>query len=561
MQSLASANVTTRATEWSSINWRKSTKIVRNLRQRIFRASQDGDLKKVRSLQKLLLRSYSNVVMSVRRVCQVNRGRNTAGVDKVLVKTPEARGKLVDELREYQPWQTKPARRVYIPKNNGKRRPLGRPTIRDRCMQAIVKNALEPFWEAKFERSSYGFRPGRSCHDAIVRIFFLARSTSKKKIIVDADIKGAFDNIAHIPLLEAIAGFPARELIKQWLKAGYMEEETFIPTEAGTPQGGVISPLLANIALHGMEEALNIRYNKAGELISKRGLVRYADDFVVFCENEEDAQTVIPLLTKWLGVRGLALSPEKTSIRHISQGFDFLGFNVRQYAMPHTTRTGWKVLIKPSRQSVAKLKEKLHQEWVALRGHNPDAVVRRLNPIIRGWANYFRIGVSSKIFSDLDSWMFTRQVIYAKQRHRNKPWPWVRARYWGKFNPHSNSQWVFGDGLSGHYLLRFGGVRIRRHIMVKGASSPDDPALKLYWQQRNARKAADLPPKYQPLAHRQYNLCYHCGDSLFNGEEVHRHHIIPLEDGGEDHFSNIVFVHLFCHQQIHARRLDSAALT
>lgn len=328
MQSLASANVTTRATEWSSINWRKSTKIVRNLRQRIFRASQDGDLKKVRSLQKLLLRSYSNVVMSVRRVCQVNRGRNTAGVDKVLVKTPEARGKLVDELREYQPWQTKPARRVYIPKNNGKRRPLGRPTIRDRCMQAIVKNALEPFWEAKFERSSYGFRPGRSCHDAIVRIFFLARSTSKKKIIVDADIKGAFDNIAHIPLLEAIAGFPARELIKQWLKAGYMKEASFTPTEAGTPQGGVISPLLANIALHGMEEALDIRYNKAGELISKRGLVKYADDFVVFCESEEDAQAVIARLSEWLGARGLALSPEKTSIRHITEGFDFLGFDV-----------------------------------------------------------------------------------------------------------------------------------------------------------------------------------------------------------------------------------------
>jgi RNA-directed DNA polymerase len=559
MQSLAYANVTTRTTEWNSINWRKSTKIVRNLRQRIFRASQDGNLKKVRSLQKLLLRSYSNVVMSVRRVCQVNRGRNTAGVDKVLVKTPEARGKLVDELREHQPWRAKPARRVYIPKANRKRRPLGIPTIRDRCLQSIVKNALEPFWEAKFERSSYGFRPGRSCQDAMYRIFGLARSTSKRKFIVDADIKGAFDNIAHMPLLEAIAGFPARELIKQWLKAGYVEEETFTPTEAGTPQGGVISPLLANIALHGMEEALGIRYNKAGELISQRGLVRYADDFVVFCENEEDAQAVISLLTEWLGARGLTLSSEKTSIRHITEGFDFLGFNVRQYAMPHTTRRGWKVLIKPSRQSVVKLKEKLRQEWLALRGHNPDAVVRRLNPVIRGWANYFRTGVSSKIFSDLDSWMFTRQVLYAKQRHRNKPWPWIRARYWSKFNPHSDSQWVFGDCLSGHYLLRFGGVSIRRHVMVKGASSPDDPALKRYWQQRNARKAADLPPKYQPLAHRHYNLCYHCGDSLFNGEEIHRHHLIPLEDGGEDHFSNIVFVHLFCHQQIHARRSNSVS--
>lgn len=561
MQSLACANVTTRTTEWNRIDWRKATKIVRNLRQRIFRASQVGDLKKVRSLQKLLLRSYANVVMSVRRVCQVNRGRNTAGVDKVLVKTPEARGKLVEELSAYQPWRVKPARRVYIPKANGKRRPLGIPTIRDRCLQAIVKNALEPYWEAKFEQSSYGFRPGRSCQDAMGRIFGLARSTSKRKIIVDADIKGAFDTIAHAPLLETIAGFPARELIKQWLKAGYLEEGSFTPTEAGTPQGGVISPLLANIALHGMEEALDIRYNKAGELISKRGLVKYADDFVVFCESEEDAETVLTLLSAWLGTKGLALSPEKTSIRHITEGFDFLGFNVRQYAMPHTTRTGWKLLIKPSRQSVAKLKEKLRQEWVALRGHNPDEVVRRLNPVIRGWANYFRTGVSSKIFSDLDSWMFTRQVLYAKQRHRNKPWPWIRAQYWGKFNPQSDSRWVFGDSRSGYYLLRFAAVSIRRHIMVKGASSPDDPALTLYWQQRNARKAADLPHMYQPFAHRQHNLCYHCGDSLFNGEEIHRHHLIPLEDGGEDHFSNLVFVHLFCHQQLHAQGSESASAT
>lgn len=202
------------------------------------------------------------------------------------------------------------------------------PTIRDRCLQSIVKNALEPYWKAKFERSSNGFRPGRSCQDAMYRIFGLARSTSKRKIIVDADIKGAFDNIAHAPLLETIAGFPARELIKQWLKAGYMKEASFTPTEAGTPQGGVISPLLANIALHGMEEALDIRYNKAGELISKRGLVKYADDFVVFCESEEDAQAVIARLSEWLGARGLALSPEKTSIRHITEGFDFLGFDV-----------------------------------------------------------------------------------------------------------------------------------------------------------------------------------------------------------------------------------------
>jgi RNA-directed DNA polymerase len=265
-------------TDWAGVDWRHANKVVRNLRQRIFRATQRGDWATVRSLQRLMLRSYSNTLVSVRRVTQENTGKRTPGVDKMVVKTATARGRLVDFLLTSQPWRAQPARRIYIPKAHGKQRPLGIPTILMRCLQARVKNALEPSWEARFERSSYGFRPGRGCHDAIERLYLLARPDTTKPWIVDADIKGAFDNISHDYILEAIDSFPAKELVRQWLKAGYVDRDVFHATETGTGQGSVVSPLLANIALHGMEEALGVTYDKHGRSTSKRAVLRYADD-------------------------------------------------------------------------------------------------------------------------------------------------------------------------------------------------------------------------------------------------------------------------------------------
>src|SRR5258708_29664075 len=220
MQAENLANVTERQTDWTAIDWKRANRQVRNLRQRIFRASQEGNLKKVRSLQRLMLRSYSNALLSVRRVTQINKGKDTAGIDKIIVKTPAARGELVDELMTFQPWRAQPAKRIYIPKSNGQSRPLGIPTILDRCLQARVKNALEPFWEARFEGTSYGFRPGRGCHDALVKIHNVA-SHKNKVWILDADITAAFDTINHDFMLNTLRGFPAQELIKQWLKAGY----------------------------------------------------------------------------------------------------------------------------------------------------------------------------------------------------------------------------------------------------------------------------------------------------------------------------------------------------
>jgi len=567
MQSASFVNGPERQTQWNAVNWRRANKTVRNLRGRIFRASKEGDLKRAHSLQKLMLRSHSNTLVSVRRVTQLNAGKNTPGVDKVVVKTPEARGKLVDDLQTFTPWKAKPARRVYIPKANRKLRPLGIPVVKDRALQAMVKNVLEPFWEARFESISYGFRPGRSVHDAIAKIYLAARPNKKKGWVVDADIKGAFDNIDHAFLLDTIGTAPGRELIKQWLKAGYVDAGVFQETEAGTPQGGVVSPLLANIALHGMEDALVVRkthsngrtiitsegvkYNCRGENIGKRVVVRYADDFVVFCETKEDAMHVVAVLTDWLRARGLELSPDKTRIVHLSEGFDFLGFNVRHYRHRLTARSGWKLLIKPSKTSVQKIRAKLRDKWWALVGHNITKVIKELNPIIRGWANFARREVASQIFHDLDEWMYLREKIYTRRTQPTKPWYWRKAKYFGRLNLSRDDNGVFGDKRTGFYLLKFSWFPIKRHVLVRGNASPDDPSLRVYWAERAAAKVTDLKPKLQRIAERQKGVCLRCGESLFNGEETHLHHKIWRSRGGKDDASNLELLHLFCHQQIH----------
>lgn len=542
-------------TDWDAIDWRQADRLVRNLRRRIFRASQAGDLRRVRSLQKLMLRSYSNILMSVRRVTQVNAGKNTPGVDKVVVKTPAARGKLVDHLATFQPWRAAPVRRVYIPKSNGKQRPLGIPTVLDRALQAMVKQALEPEWEARFEGSSYGFRPGRSCHDAIQKVHNLTCPHRRKKWILDADIQGAFDNISHDFLLHALGEVPGRELVRQWLKAGVMEDGAYHATEMGTPQGGVISPLLLNVALHGMEKALGVRHNGKGVIASARAVVRYADDFVVCCESKEDAARVRDvLLPPWLAERGLALSEEKTRIVHLTEGFDFLGFNVRHYHTPQTTRTGFKLLIKPSPKAVSRKREELRTVWLRLKGQPVKVVLTRLNPIIRGWANYYRAVCAKETFQGMDHWMHKRALRYVKHTHPGKSQQWRHNRYWGRLNPARQDDGVFGDKHSGRYLLRFAWFPIARHILVKGTASPDDPRLREYWWARRKVNLRHLSRDDLRLAEAQDWCCPVCGrDLTLAGEELQRHHKKPRGEGGTDAWSNRELVHLYCHQQRHAQ--------
>jgi RNA-directed DNA polymerase len=552
MRACGSANRPSRRTDWRTVNWRRANRIVRNLRQRIFRATQANDRRRVRSLQKLLLRSYSNILLNVRRVTQLNAGKYTPGVDRLVVKTPAARGCLVDQLTTLQPWRAHPVRRVYIPKksDSSKQRPLGIPTVLDRCLQARVLNALEPEWEARFEGTSYGFRPGRCCHDAIGRIYLLVPPNGRKRWVVDADIEGAFDNLDHDFLLRALGDVPGRELVKQWLKAGVLEEGVVHETAAGVPQGGVISPLLLNVALHGLEAAVGVTYNRQGYSCGRRAVVRYADDFVVLCKSREDALGVKDrLLPAWLAERGLRLSATKTRIVHLTEGFDFLGFTVRHHASTQAGRPGYKRQIKPSKKAVLALRQELREAWRALKGHNIHAVLDQLNPIIRGWAGYYRRVVASKTFRQLDRWMFRRAKRYARSTHPKKSWRWCINRYWGKWNKAKKDNWVFGDKHNGRYLLKFRWFKIVRHLLVRGRSSPDDARLREYWWARRALDAAHLPASDRKLGVAQGWTCRVCGLPLMNGEELQRHHKNPKVMGGSEAYSNRELVHLYCHQQ------------
>jgi len=274
--------------------------------------------------------------------------------------------------------------------------------------------------------------------------------------------------------------------------------------------------------------------------------------FICFCETREDAETVQEILTVWLKERGLTFSTEKTRIVHLTEGFHFLGYNIRQYRTPKTTKTGWKLLIKPSKESIQDLRKKLKDRWKKVQGTNIQTVLKELNPIIRGWANYFRIAVAKEVFGKLDSWMVHKALRYTKRMHPKKSVRWRRRRYFGRFNLDRLDFWTFGDKQTGGYLLKFGWFPIERHVLVRGRASPDDPQLKEYWMKRQAAKAKDLTFSKQKLAKRQHGRCPQCGETLFNDEELHVHHLLARSQGGKNSYSNLVLVHIFCHQQIHA---------
>jgi RNA-directed DNA polymerase len=501
--------------DWRQINWRRVEDDVRRLRQRIFTASKAGDLARVRQLQKLMLRSRANTLLSVRRVTERNAGRLTAGVDGEVVLTPEARAKLADRIQhQTEPFKALPVRRVYIPKRGSstKRRPLGIPVILDRCHQARVGSALEPEWEARFEPRSYGFRPGRGCHDAIQAIHQVVKGKRpKRRWVLDADLASAFDRIGHDHILAMLGTFPARGMVAQWVKAGVVEQGRLHRTEDGVPQGGVISPVLLNVALHGMEQAAGVHYCMTGTNAGKAAmgspvLIRYADDFLALCHSRQEALEVKARLARWLAPRGLSLNEDKTRVVSLDEGFDFLGFNVRRY--------GTKPLIKPSKAAQRRIRERLRTEMRSLRGTNAQAVIRKLNPIIRGWANYYRTQVSSEVFDALDQHLWRLTWKWARFSHQNKSKSWVFARYYGKFNKSRQDRWVFGDRKSGAYMHKFSWTRIVRHQLVHRGASTDDPALAEYWARRRRRTPLPINKTIQELIEAQEGRCAICGGAL-----------------------------------------------
>ena len=498
---------------WDAVKWRHQETQVQRLRQRIFKATQAADWKRVRNLQKLMLRSRANVLVSTRRVTQRNTGRGTPGVDGQVALTPEARADLAVLLhRRGGPGRALPVRRVYIPKKGGKR-PLGIPSIADRAQQERVRSALEPEWEARLDPKQYGFRPGRGCHDAIVMIHHaLAGKNAKREWVLDADLKSAFDKIDHNFLLERIGTFPAREQIQGWLKAGVVDQGRYSPTDEGTPQGGGISPLLLNIALQGMEAAAGVQYNSSGWV--KAGcptVVTYADDFVALCHSREQAETVRAKIGAWLQERGLSLNPGKTRIGAVEDGFDFLSFTIRRFHV----RNGPKVLTVPSRDALKKIRQRNAQELRILRGAAPAEVIGTMNPIIRGQANYYRPGASKRAYKALDDHLWQQLYKWARRRHPKKPRRWVTARYFGQYHPTRNDRWVFGDRDSGAYLYRYAWTKIVRHVPVTGRNSPDDPALAQYWaDRRRKRKPPQLTEPWERALRTQHGICPLCREPL-----------------------------------------------
>jgi RNA-directed DNA polymerase len=471
---------------WKTQNWRKVEQRVCKLQNRIYRASQRGDTRTVHKLQRLLTSSWSARLLATRRVTQDNQGKKTAGVDGVKSLTPPQRLTLAKTLK-LKP-KAKPTRRVWIPKpGTTDKRGLGIPVMRDRAMQALVKLALEPEWEARFEPNRYGFRPGRSAHDAVEAIY--TTINQKPKFVLDADSATCFERINHTALLHKLHTYPPlRRVIKAWLKAGVREGGKLFPTEEGTPQGGVVSPLLANIALHGLETARKQAFQRTktieGRQVEWRPyVVRYADDFVALHEDEAVIRHVQHLASAWLADWGLELKPSKTRITHTlhpyegNVGFDLLGFEIRQYpaGKTHTGKAsrgkplGFKTHIKPSREA-----QKRHQQALreVIRKHQAvtqEALINHLNPIIRGWVNYNSTVVSGQVFGKMSALTFTKVWSGVSHRHPKKSGHWIAEKYWRL----EMGRWDFATK-EGNKLYQHTQKAIQRHVKVKGTASPYD---------------------------------------------------------------------------------------
>jgi RNA-directed DNA polymerase len=551
--------VSSEAAEWYAIDWPTIHRNVRRLQVRIAQAAKEGRWGKVRALQHLLTRSHSGKVLAVRRVTE-NNGKKTPGVDREIWDTPEKKTQAVHELKQggYHP---RPLRRVYIPKSDGKTmRPLGIPTMMDRAQQALHLLALDPVVETTADKNSYGFRPQRSCADAIEQCFN-ALKTATTQWILEGDIKSCFDKISHDWLMaHAVMN---RAILQKWLKAGYMDKHVFHETAEGTPQGGIISPALANCALDGLERVLSGKYppktrlRSLGDKIPSLNFIRYADDFIITSKSKELLEREIkPLVEQFLQERGLELSPTKTVITHVEEGFDFLGQNVRRYP-------NGKLLIKPSKKSVKIFLNGIRETIKAALGSTAADLIRELNPKIRGWANYHRHVVSKRIFGRVDHEIVFSLWRWARRRQPNKARRWIKGKY---FERHRARDWSFvGETydeqgqLTKVRLLLASRIPIQRHVKVRSDANPYDPVYETYFEKREADHMQNTFRGSRILRflwYEQRGLCPMCNTKLTRITGWRLHYCVPRVMGGSTSAENRVLLHPECHDRVHRLRLS-----
>jgi RNA-directed DNA polymerase len=527
---------------WSDIIWTEVKCQVRRLQTRIVKAIQEGRYNKAKALQWLLTHSFSGKVLAIKRVTE-NKGSHTPGVDKVTWKTPAAKTKAIASLKR-RGYTALPLRRVLIPKKNGKTRPLGIPVMKCRAMQALHLLALEPIAETTADLNSYGFRPERSTADASQQCFnVLARKTCAEWVL-EADIKGCFDNISHDWMMNNI--LTDNVILKKWLKAGYLYQNELFPTHAGTPQGGIISPVAANMTLDGLEKILAEKFPKAKMKGLKMNMVRYADDFIITGYSKEWLeQQVKPAVVEFLVERGLVLSPEKTKITHIKDGFDFLGWNIRKY--------NGKLLIKPSKANVKAHLDKIKEIIEGNKTAKQENLIRLLNPVLRGWANYHHHIVAKETFVRVDTNVWSMLWRWAVRRHPEKGTQWVKDKY---FKTQGSRNWVFAameqkeEGAKQEIiLLKEADTPIKRHVKIKADANPHDPKWEPYFESRWGKKMLHSlrgRRKLYRVWQRQDGRCPTCQQPINKLTPWVIRYVVKKPEGGSDAASNLQMHHCHC---------------
>ena len=531
--------------EWDQIAWPTVYHRVRRLQTRIAKATREQDWRRVKALQRFLVNSFSAKALAVKRVSE-NDGKRTPGVDGEIWATPEAKWQAIQRLSS-RGLRPQPLRRVYIPKRGSRKmRPLGIPTMIIRAQQALHLQGLEPVAETRADPHSYGFRRNRGTQDAIACVFhWLARKTSACWIL-EGDILGCFDNLghgwldSHVPM--------DKKVLRDWLKAGYVESGKLFPTEAGTPQGGIASPTIANVALDGLEAALAEQFGRTRSALNRFRvrLARYADDFIITGNSKELLEKEVrPVVETFLAERGLQLSKEKTKVTHISEGFDFLGQNVRKY--------DGKLLIKPSAKNVKAFLDSVRETIRANRSAKQETLINRLNPMIRGWANYHRHVVAKAMYAEVDHHIWQALWRWARRRHPKKSREWVREKY---FRTLGHRNWVFATQTLGYNgkprlltLISASSTRIVRHVRVKSDANPFDPAWDSYFAHRiGTRMLERLQGRGFPtkLWQQQQGRCPGCGQPIVEEDRWVLQPAIPLQFGGTRSLANLTMLHPTC---------------